>query len=251
MTTFPVIEMSRNAAVLWTGGKDSCLALFEAKQLGYDVRSLVTFVPTQPKFLAHPLSFMEYQSEALPLPHYTLKVNEPFKQSYRNAILSLREEHGIATLVTGDIAEVNGHPNWIRECCENLNVNVLTPLWGFDRCELIKKFLSCKFKAIFSCVKKPWFTMEWLAKELDCGVLEELLGLNAETGLDVCGEQGEYHTLTLDGPLFEKSISIDEYSKEAEGSLFYIRIQKVSLKDKVVRPETQRSAISDNTATRK
>jgi diphthine-ammonia ligase len=218
---------------LWTGGKDSCLALLEAKQSGYDVRSLVTFVPTRPRFLAHPLNFMKCQSEALALPHYTLHVRNPFKQSYQNAIRSLRDEHGIATLVTGDIAQVDGHPNWMRECCENLNINVLTPLWGFDRCELVKKFLSCKFKAVFSCVKKPWFTMEWLARELDNDALEDLLDLNAKTGLDVCGEQGEYHTLTLDGPLFEKSISIDEYSKEEDSSLFHIQIRKVSLKDKV------------------
>lgn len=202
------------------------MALYEAKLLGYEVRSLVTFVPSEPEFLAHPLSFMRYQAEALGLPHYTLEVNEPFKESYEKAIHSLVERHRVDTLITGDIAEIDGHPNWIRECSEYSGVNVLTPLWGDRRLELLNRLLSYKFKVIFSCVKKPWFTIEWLGRELNKNSLEQLLTLSVETGLDLCGEQGEYHTLTLDGPLFRKNIRIGKYSKEAKDSLMYINIEK-------------------------
>src|SRR3989304_8470090 len=112
-------KMSGNAAVLWTGGKDCSLALYEAKSLGHEVGSLVTFIPREPKFLAHPISFMKYQAEALKLPHYTMEINEPFKESYENAIHSLRERFGIDTLITGDISEVDGNPNWIRGCSKS------------------------------------------------------------------------------------------------------------------------------------
>ena len=55
--------------MLWTGGKDSSLALYEAHLLGYEITHLATFVPTEkPEFLAHPVSFMKYQAEALGLP---------------------------------------------------------------------------------------------------------------------------------------------------------------------------------------
>lgn len=225
-------KMSRNATVLWTGGKDSSLALYEAKLLGYEVRSLVTFVPREPEFLAHPLSFMKYQAEALELPHYTLEVNEPFKESYEKAIHSLREKYGIDTLITGDIAEVDGHPNWIRECSKYSGISVLTPLWGSDRKGLISRILSYKFKVIFSCVKKPWFTSDWVGKEFNKDSLELLVKINKETELDVCGEQGEYHTLVVDGPLFKKSIHIIDYSKRVKDSLMYINIQKVALQEK-------------------
>jgi len=224
--------MSKNATVLWTGGKDSSLAFYEAKLLGYAIRSLTTFVPCEPEFLAHPLSFMKYQAEALGLPHYTLEIDEPFKESYKKAILSLRERQGIATLITGDIAEVDGHPNWIRECSENSGIDVLIPLWGFDRRELIERLLSYKFKAIFSCVKKPWFTYDWLGRELDKYSLEQLCTINAKTGLDICGEQGEYHTLVLDGPPFQKRVHVGTYLKRTKDSLMYIDIQRVSLQKK-------------------
>lgn len=227
-----MIKFSESAAVLWTGGKDSSLALYEAKLLGYKIVGLITFVPREPVFLAHPINFMKYQAEALGLTYYTLEIDEPFKAGYEKAIYSLRKS-GIATLITGDIAEVDDHPNWIRECGRYSGVNVLSPLWGCGRYELINRILSYKFKVIFSCVKKPWFTDEWLGRKLDISCLEGLLTLSEMTGLDICGEQGEYHTLTLDGPIFQKSIVIDGYSKKAEGSLMYIDIQRMYLKNKL------------------
>jgi diphthine-ammonia ligase len=221
-----------SAAILWTGGKDSSLALYEATLLGYEIVSLATFAPVKPEFLAHPIGFMKYQAEALSLPHHTLEVNEPLKESYEKAIEFLREEHGITTLITGDIAEVDGHPNWIRECSERSGVDVLTPLWGCNRVELLNRLISYKFKIIFSCVKKPWFTDDWLGMELNKDSLEQLCTINAETGLDICGERGEYHTLVLDGPSFKKSIHISAYLKRARDFLMYIDIQGVALEEK-------------------
>lgn len=224
--------MANTAFVLWTGGKDSSLALYEAKLLGYDVKGLVTFVPPQPKFLAHPLHLIKYQAETLGLPHTILEVNEPFKVNYENALRFLKEKKGIDQFVTGDIAEVDGYPNWIKECSRSAGAHVLTPLWGIDRVELIQRLFACKFQVVFSCIKKPWFTREWVGRELNENSLVELMALNRETGLDICGEQGEYHTMVLDGPLFRKKICIDAYSKKEDGALMYMNIQKVSLKDK-------------------
>ena len=59
--------MTQNAAMLWTGGKDSALALYEAIQDGCCIRCLVTFAPPVPKFLAHPLAFIKLQAQALVL----------------------------------------------------------------------------------------------------------------------------------------------------------------------------------------
>lgn len=225
-------ELGRTA-ISWTGGKDSALALYEAKLLGYEIVSLVTFVPAgKPEFLAHPIGFMTYQAEALGLPHCALEIDEPFKESYEKAIQFLRKEHGVVTIITGDIAEVDGQPNWMRECSKYSGVDVLTPLWGCDRLELVNRLLSYKFKVIFSCVKKPWFTDDWLGMEINKDSLEQLRTMNAETGLDICGEQGEYHTLVLDGPSFKKSIHINAYLKRARDFLMYIDIQKVALEEK-------------------
>ena len=91
----------KKAVVCWTGGKDSALALYEARLLGYEITQLVTFVPDEPNFLAHPLHLIKLQSEAIGIPHKEMTIREPYKESYEEAIQSLKAE--AAAIVTGDI----------------------------------------------------------------------------------------------------------------------------------------------------
>lgn len=57
-----------------------------------------------------------------------------------------------------------------------------------------------RFQSYFSCVKKPWFNEEWLGRELNMETLERLKDLSAKQGIDLCSENGEYHTLVLTAP---------------------------------------------------
>lgn len=227
-----MFSQSKRASVLWTGGKDSALALYEAQLKGFDIVNLVTFAPVGERFLAHPLDFIVHQAEALGLPHTIIGTKEPFKESYERAIYALKESGGIDMLVTGDIAEVDGYPNWIRECCESSRMEVYTPLWRSDRTVLMKRLISNDFKVIFSCVRRPWFTADWIAKPLEIQMLGQLQKMNADKGLDICGEQGEYHTLVLDGPSFKKQICIASYSTYKEESFMCIDIHDIKLCDK-------------------
>ncbi|HEX2953890.1 MAG TPA: diphthine--ammonia ligase [Bacillota bacterium] len=222
----------KNAAVLWTGGKDSALALYEAEHLGYNIQSLVTFVPEVSEFLAHPLVLMKYQADALNLPHYPVIIHEPFRESYEEAIAALKEKDGIETLVTGDIADVDGYPNWIRQCSERSGMEVLTPLWHRDRLSLLERLLAVHYKVVFSCVKKPWLTDEWLGRELDQDAIVKLSELHHVNGLDICGEQGEYHTLVLDGPSFTKRIQIDAFDHSVKDDQITMVLHKTVLEEK-------------------
>jgi diphthine-ammonia ligase len=220
------------ASVLWTGGKDSALALYDAQLTGYDVVNLVTFAPVGEKFRAHPLDFMAHQAEALGISHSIIGTKEPFKKSYEDAIRALKENDGIDILVTGDIAEIDGHSNWIRECSEPSRMEVYTPLWHSDRTALVKRLLSSGFNVIFSCVKRPWFTEDWVGRSLDSHTLGLLQKTAADTGLDICGENGEYHTLVLDGPPFKKKVYIETCSTCQEDSLMYLDIHNTTICDK-------------------
>jgi len=220
-------------AVSWTGGKDSSLTLYEIEESGAQVNCLVTFVPKGDRMLAHPMSFIKLQSQALGIPHRAIPVEEPFDVSYENAIASLKEEHGIDTLATGDIAEVAEHdPNWIVDRAKRCGVDVVRPLWHQDRLNLLNRLFTLKFKVIFSCVKSPWFTDDWLGMELSPTLIQKLSELSERTGLDICGEQGEYHTLTFDGPNFKKSIQIDSHSKHIDGRAMYVVFSGLRLAEK-------------------
>lgn len=224
-----------NAAVSWTGGKDSSLAFYEAKKLGYEIDSLVTFDWSQDLFLAHPLDLINLQAQALGCPHYRIKVIEPFDRSYEHAISSLKKQHGIDTLVTGDIGEVAGHdPNWIVDRAAHSKVDVIRPLWHNDKIELLNRLLSLNFKVVFSCVKRPWFTEDWLGNELSRSTLEQLIELSQRTGLDLCGEQGEYHTIALDGPQFKRRVRFESCSKHANDSVMYLVLEGLRLEEKAL-----------------
>jgi uncharacterized protein (TIGR00290 family) len=223
---------TNNAAVLWTGGKDSCLALYEAHLAGYQIKYLVTLTPANPNFLAHPISFMKLQSEALQIPHLTIVITEPYKESYLKAFQMLKEQYSINTLITGDIDEIDGHTNIVKEYADEINLAVFFPLWKKDRKEVMNKFLEYNFRWIFSLVKQAHFTSEWVGRNFNMDAYNDLLALEEKSGIDICGENGEYHTLVLDTLLFKKKIKIERYSKEEKDSMWYIKIEEVSLKNK-------------------
>jgi diphthine-ammonia ligase len=71
-----------------------------------------------------------------------------------------------------------------------------------------------------------------LGREICHASIEQLNILGRENGLDLCGEQGEYHTLVLDAPPFLKRIEINAYSKGIKGDLMYMKIDHCVLLDK-------------------
>lgn len=223
---------NKRSVVSWTGGKDCNLALLEAKKMGYEIVSLITFAMGNARFRAHPMSVMEKQSKALGIPHAIVAVNEPYQESYEEAILQIKNQYQVDTIVTGDIAEIHGNTNWMTERSKPAGVKVLLPLWHLDRRQILNKLFDSGFKIIFSCVKEPWFTSDWLGKELTQSVVPELNKIHELKGLDICGEQGEYHTLVLDSQLYKKEIVIDSFTQQKDDAILYMEINKVSLIEK-------------------
>ena len=107
-------------------------------------------------------------------------------------------------------------------------------MWHNDRVELLNRLLELKFNVVFSCVKRPWFTEDWLGKELSASTIEQLIELSQRSGLDICGEQGEYHTLALDGPQFKRRVRIESYSKHANDSIMYLTLESFRLEEKAL-----------------
>jgi diphthine-ammonia ligase len=223
------MDQSRDAAMLWTGGKDSALAFHEAAQQGLRVRCLVTFAPPQPDFLAHPLSVIRLQAQAVELPHHVLYVNAPAEEDYEVGLRWLRDEMDIGSVITGDISEVDGHPNWIRERCRPLGMSVHTPLWERDREALLRQLVGSGFEARLSCVDTRWLASDWIGRTLDISAIADLRGAREQNGLDMCGENGEYHTLVVDGPSFTRRIDLGSYAVRTADSLAYMRIQEAVL----------------------
>ena len=191
------------AAVLWTGGKDSALALHASLNL-YEIRRLICFVPADNRqFYAHPTQLMALQAQKIGIPIEFVPISEPYKLSYRRQIETIRDR-GIEMLITGDISTVGGMPNWIDEVAAGL-VGVNKPLWELDRHEILDTLISSKFEVICSLSYKKYFQPTITGRYLDSELISELKQLP----IDPCGEQGEYHTWVLDAPFFKASVQLE------------------------------------------
>jgi uncharacterized protein (TIGR00290 family) len=191
------------AAVLWTGGKDSALALHLSLNL-YDIRSLICFVPVDNRqFHAHPQQLMTLQARKIGIPIEFVPISEPYKQSYREQIEKIRDAE-IEVLITGDISTVGGMPNWIDEVAASL-VGVEKPLWELDRGAILDTLASNQFEVVCSLSYKKHFQTTITGRYLDLELISQLKQLP----IDSCGEQGEYHTWVLDAPFFKAPMQLE------------------------------------------
>ena len=191
------------AAVLWTGGKDSALALHRSLNL-YDIKRLICFVPADNRqFYAHPTQLMALQAQKIGIPIEFVPISEPYKLSYLRQIEAIRDR-GIEMLITGDISTVGGMPNWIDEVAAGL-VGVDKPLWELDRYAILDTLTSNKFEVICSLSYKKYFQLTITGRYLDSELISELKQLP----IDPCGEQGEYHTWVLNAPFFNVPVQLE------------------------------------------
>ena len=219
-------------AVSWSGGMESVLSLHRVLKEGYDVEYLVVFVAeTWPSF-CHPLPIMELQAKSIGIPLLKLKVQEPYEQSYKKAIAKL-VEMGIEGIVTGDIYVVDDHHGrWMDKITEGLDISVIMPLWEEDTSKVLDEEVSSGFKSVFTCLVREKFTEEWLGRELNQTSVKDLKALAKKTGMDPCGENGEYHTMTIDGPIFKERIEVSKISKEKTDTRLFIKIGEYFMKQK-------------------
>jgi uncharacterized protein (TIGR00290 family) len=210
---------AQNAAVSWTGGKDCNLALLRAWRAAHlNVTCLVVFCPNEARFRAHPLEFMEAQAKELGLPLYRIvfsKDGTDYKQMYVDAIESLKNEHRIQVIVTGDMDLVGTMKrNWIQECCEAVSVDAYLPLWKENRETVLEAIINEGFQIMFSCVKTPYFDASWIGKTLNQESVDEMRQLTLTRyenvkPLDLGGENGEYHTMCIHGLLYRNPIKVN------------------------------------------
>ena len=221
-------------AVSWSGGMESVLSCHKVLKQGYDVKYLVVFVAeTWPAF-CHPLPIMELQAKSIGIPLLKLKVKEPYEKSYNEAISKL-VDMGIEGIVTGDIYVVDDlHGRWMDKVTKGLDISVIMPLWEQDTSKVLDEEISSGFRSVFTCLGRQWFTEDWLGRELNKNSVKDLKALAKEKGMDPCGENGEYHTMTIDGPIFKETIEISKFSKEKTDTRLFIKMNEYCLKPKKI-----------------
>jgi diphthine-ammonia ligase len=212
-------DEAATTVVLWTGGKDSVLALEVVRRDNQEVRELVTFVPPGGRFLAHPLDLMDAQAASIGLSHRRVVIRPPYENGYESAILQLRDR-GVTTLVTGDIDEVDGHENWMLKRAQAVGVKVHRPLWHRERRQILQDMLDWGIHAVVTAAREPPLGPQWVGRNLDRLAVNQLQELSSMGVLDLCGEQGEYHTFVFDSPSFRTPIRTPSFTRIQVGDLY-------------------------------
>ncbi|RWY54299.1 Dph6-related ATP pyrophosphatase [Mucilaginibacter gilvus] len=190
----------------WSGGKDSALALYHCLQNpDLDIRYLVTTInDAADRISMHGVrtELLLRQAEEIGLPLYQIRLPEmPGMQEYDAAMrrhLAHFKSEGISHSVFGDIF-LEDLKNYRDARLAEVGMTGIYPLWKRDTHELIGEFLGLGFGTVIACVR------ERLEKFVGREMGEELIA-GLPDGVDVCGENGEFHTFTFKGPIFKNDI---------------------------------------------
>ncbi len=185
-------------------GKDSTLALHKMLALGgIPTALLVMFNSGDGRSFFHGAGgvLLERYSAALQIPLLCVpSCGEDYHLAMEKALRKAKKA-GAEFACFGDI-DIEGHRIWGEERCRNAGLSALYPLWHANREENASEVINLGYKCVIKSVDNTKLPKSMLGKILDEALLEEM----AQCGIDVCGENGEYHTLVVDGPIFRSPI---------------------------------------------
>jgi ABC transporter with metal-binding/Fe-S-binding domain ATP-binding protein len=216
-------------AALFSGGKDSVYALFKIMK-EHEIKYLATVHSKNPdSYMYHTanIGLTVLQSEAMNI-QLVSKESKGEKEKEVEDLKILLDGLDIEGAVCGAIAS-NYQKQRVEEVCKELNLKLLAPLWGMNQEELLKEILKNKFDIIITAVAAEGFDESWLGRKIDEKCIKDLIELNKKFNVNLCGEGGEFETLTLDCPLFSKKILITETEKIWEKNSGMFRVISAKL----------------------
>lgn len=192
-----------SALVSWSGGKDSCLAMWRARQSGMSITRLITAMDesgSSSRSHGVPPELIAAQAEALGAEIRFYDTSWKMYEEKFVSVLKDARDDGIRHAVFGDI-DLMAHREWEEKVCALAGLQASLPLWDEPRIKLVEEFLSLGFKAIVVCVNGNYLSEDFCGREFDAAFLNDL-----PSDVDACGENGEFHTFVYDGPMFAKPI---------------------------------------------
>ena len=190
---------------MWSGGKDSALALWRARKRGLQVDWLVNVydrATERVRFHATPIAAIARQAEAAGVALVRVPTDWPtFDASLRETFDALVQQ-GCSGLIFGDIhlADVRG---WYEERTRAAGLEHVEPLWGEPPATLLSEFVGIGGRAVITCVETAKLDESWLGRVIDDTFAHDI----AATGIDPCGENGEYHSFAYSGPFFDHPVA--------------------------------------------
>lgn len=225
-----------DVAVLFSGGKDSTMAIYKALNEGHNVKYLVSMISKNTEsymFHVPNINLTELLAEAMNIPLISVNtdgIKEKELIDLKNIISDLKNK-GIQAIYSGAIYS-EYQKSRIDKICNDLNLISISPLWHMDQYEYMLELLDNDFKFILTSVAAEGLDESWLGEIITHESLNKLKQLNDQYDLNIAFEGGEAESLVIDCPIFKKRLEIVSSKKEWYFDNGIYIIEDAILKDK-------------------
>jgi ABC transporter with metal-binding/Fe-S-binding domain ATP-binding protein len=199
------------SAVLFSGGKDSGLALEYALRYT-NVKCLIIIQSKNPEsYMFHTpnIKWAEVQAKAVGIPSIIQKTEgekEEELKDLESAIKKARAKYKVQAIVTGAIESVY-QASRVQTITNNLKMECFNPLWQRDQIELLEELIQKKFDVIL--IGTFGYGMDKLiGRRIDKDFVEEMKLLRDRLKINPAGEGGEFESFVLDAPYYKKPLKI-------------------------------------------
>jgi len=223
-----------NTTILFSGGKDSTMALYWCLQNAYTVKYLVSAFPANPDSMLFHTSNIELVrliSEAIGIELVEVPITAQDNKGESKELKEALKKLDIDSIAVGGVSS-NYQGEIFKKMAEELGVELIAPYWNVPHENLIQEAIDAGFEIIFTSVSADGFDESWLGKELNSQTFEELKTLCKKFRINIGGEGGEYCTTVIDGPMFQKKIKILEAETLFSGMSGKYLIKKAELVEK-------------------
>ena len=200
--------MTEKVVFMWSGGKDSALALHEILKTGNCevVALMTTLTKDYDRVSVHGFQrvLLEQQAVSLGFPLEKVLISkdarlENYEFEVRKGLIEFFKR-GVSSVVFGDVS-LEDVREYREKFLSKLNMKGIFPLWNRNTLKVAHEFISEGFKAVITCVDSKCLGKEFVGRIFDCEFIAEL-----PANVDPCGENGEFHSFVYDGPLFNRRI---------------------------------------------
>ena len=220
-------------AVLFSGGKDSYLALQYAS-MDHKISCLLTLESEKEDswmFHTPAIEWTKLQAKAMEIDHLISKtsgVKEEELEDLGSIIELAISKYSIEGIVTGALASVYQSTR-IQKICNDLGLWCFNPLWQMPQKQLLQELLSNKIESIITGIAAEPFDDTWLGRCIDSECVDDLMSLESKYRINPAGEGGEIESFVLNAPLFHKSVRIIESNKYYSNFSGRLEIKKALL----------------------
>ena len=196
----------KKAVFNWSGGKDSALALQKTlRENEFEVVSLLTTINEETltsSLHSIPLKLLLEQADSIGIPLYPVSLSKDVKtneERMTRAVIHFKNQ-SVTHFIFGDIF-LREAKSYRESKLNPLGIEVVEPLWGKTSEEIMNDFLKSGIKTKIIVTQANKLDRTFIGREIDSDFVKSL-----PNGIDLCGENGEYHTFSYDGELFNYRI---------------------------------------------